>query len=88
MEKLECGFLQQNFLEAEELLQTLLVKSKNTLDRAQIRIIQIQDPYLDNATALEIGKKTLKELGISLPKKIKQHHIITEMIKSKLKFAQ
>jgi predicted ATPase/serine phosphatase RsbU (regulator of sigma subunit) len=82
----EAEYLARNFNKAEELFKEILSRAQGILDKQQVYAIMIRHciTQMKSSQALEIGISTLKQLGISLPKKPGKIYILKEIVKSKI----
>jgi len=82
---MECAFLVGDYTQMERLKNILLDHSKNILESAKVKNIQIYALIAQNRhfELIDYGLKLLKDLDIRLPKNPKNHHIIFELVKTK-----
>lgn len=82
----EAEYLARNFDKAEELFKDILLRAKDILDKQKIYAIMIRHyiTQMKSDQALEIGRTTLRQLGIPLPQKPGKIYILKEILKSKI----
>ncbi|MCP4350705.1 MAG: AAA family ATPase [Desulfobacterales bacterium] len=87
-ETAEAAYLNGNFVMMDELASVILQQARNLLDKVNIYEIIIQantaqDKLLE---AVKTGRQVLKLLGVSLPEKYGNFHILLNLLLVKIKF--
>ncbi|MES0489121.1 MAG: AAA family ATPase [Leptospirales bacterium] len=82
----EAEYLARNFDKAENLFKDILHHAKTILEKQQIYAIMMRHyiTQMKAKQALDIGKATLKQLGIPLPGKPGKIYILKEIVKSQI----
>jgi predicted ATPase len=86
-ERSECEYLEGHYERAEQLFQAALKRAKTPLDRASIERIRIQlyTTRGEYDAAVKVGLAGLRDLGIALPSKATQRHVLQELALAKWK---
>jgi predicted ATPase len=82
----EAAYLCRDFVLMETMVQIVKTKAKTILDVIKVYEIKIQANFAQNnlSQAINTGCRILKQLGVTLPKKPRKLHVLTELIKTKL----
>ncbi len=89
VEAAEAAILSGSFEEMERLVSVVLQQGKTLLDKVKVYEIKIQSctAYNKPLEGIETALSVLKMLGIHFPKKPNKLHIISELIRTKIRLA-
>jgi predicted ATPase/signal transduction histidine kinase/response regulator of citrate/malate metabolism/tRNA A-37 threonylcarbamoyl transferase component Bud32 len=85
-EAAEAAYLSIHIVQMEALIKTILLKANTLLDKVKAYEIRISSSIAQNrqTQAIEIARDILKQLGVSLPQKPKNWHILLAFLQTKI----